>query len=173
MTRALLLVVAAPLVVVACSTPDAPRATSTPAPVVPAADATPVAVHIQVPDPAEPAVAAWAQELTAAIASGQGNLVLASTPEEAAATVRIDAVEVGAEVSPEPDGEGEISVMRGALAVGESAREFNLVYRGDARPQAEALARNLRRFATEGGTVSAAAAPAETEETGAEPEDES
>jgi hypothetical protein len=130
-----------------------------------------VAVHILVPEAAEPAVVAWAQELAAAIASGQGNLVLASTPGEAAAAVRIDAVEVGAEVSPEPEGEGEISVMRGALVVGESAREFNLVYRGDARPQAEALARNLRGFATEGGAVPAAA-PAETEESEAEPEDQ-
>ena len=62
MPRALLLAAAVLLVGVACSTPDAPRATATPAPGAPAGDATPVAVHILVPEAAEPAVAAWAQE---------------------------------------------------------------------------------------------------------------
>jgi len=159
MTRALLLVAtAALLAVVACSAPEAPQATATPPP---AASPPPVVVHIQVPEDRGPAVEAWAQALAAAIAGGHGGLALASTPEEAVAVVRIDAVETGAEVDPEPEGEGEVNVMRGALVVGESARAFNLVYRGDARPQAEALARNLRRFAAEGA---AAVAPSGSEE---------
>jgi len=162
MTRALPLAVAAVLVVVACSAPEAPRDASTPAPVAPVAAPEPVVVHIQMPEDPDPAVLAWAQALSTAITSGQGGLNLAATPEEATAVVRIDTVEKGTEVDPEPEGEGEVSVMRGALVVGERARAFNLVYRGDARPQAEALARNLRRFAAEG--AAAAAAPAESEE---------
>jgi hypothetical protein len=54
-------------------------------------------------------------------------------------------------VDPEPEGEGETSVMRGALVLGEAPREFSLAYRGDVRPQAEALARNLRAYAAEAG----------------------
>ncbi len=165
MTRTLPLATAALLVAVACSAPEAPQATSTPAPVAPPASVQPVVVHIQVPEDAEPAVEAWAQALAGAINAGHGGLALAPTPEAAAAVVRIDTVEAGATVNPEPEGEGEVNVMRGALVVGESARAFNLVYRGDARPQAEALARNLRRFSAEG--AAAAAAP---EESGEAPE---
>jgi hypothetical protein len=40
-------------------------------------------------------------------------------------------------------------MMQGALVLGESAREFKLAYRGEVRPQAEALARNLRGYAAE------------------------
>ena len=171
MTRALPLATAALLVVAACSAPEAPRATSTPAPAARAAALTPVVVHVLVPEDPDPAVAAWAQALVAAINAGHGGLVLATAPDEAVALVRIDAVEEGTGVDPEPEGEGEVTVMRGALVVGESARAFNLVYRGDARPQAEALARNLRRFAAEGAAAAAApvgsdapAAPAAEEE---------
>jgi hypothetical protein len=160
MTRVLPFAAAALLTVSACSSPDAPRATATPVPV-----SGPVAVFVLVPESPEPEVAAWGQALVAAITSGQGGLVLAPTLEEAAAVVRIDAVEVGVEASPEPEGEGEISVMRGALVLGETARPFDLAYRGEAGPQAEALARNLRRFVTEGGTGPPAAAPVGTDET--------
>jgi hypothetical protein len=161
MTRALPFATAALLVVVACSAPEAPRATTTPAPAAPAAALESVVVHILVPKDSGPAVEAWAQALAAAINSGQGGLALATTPDEAVAVVRIDAVETGTDVDPEPEGEGEVNVMRGALVVGESARAFNLVYRGDARPQAEALARNLRRFAAEGAAAAAASTGSE------------
>jgi hypothetical protein len=163
MTRALPLVAVALLAAVACSAPGPPEAASTPAP---APTPVPVAVYVQVPDEPEPAVEAWAQDFTAAILAGQGQLVLAPSPEEATATVRIDGVESGIEASPEPEGEGEITRMKGVLVVGESAREFSLVYRGEARPQAEALARNLRRFAAEGSAASPADASEESPEEG-------
>jgi hypothetical protein len=173
MNRVLPLATVAMLAVVACSAPEAPQATATPAPAAPAANPQPVVVHIQVPEDAEPGVEAWAQALAGAINAGHGGLALAPTPEAAAAVVRIDAVETGAEVDPEPEGEGEVNVMRGALVVGEGARAFNLVYRGDARPQAEALARNLRRFAAEGAAAQTASAPEESGEAPAPaPEDE-
>jgi hypothetical protein len=95
------------------------------------------------------------------VTSGHGDLSLAPTAEEASVVVRIDTVENGVKVTPEPEGEGEISVMRGALVVGKSAREFHLTYRGEARPQAEALARNLRGFSAEGGAEPATPPPTE------------
>ena len=127
------------------------QATATPAPAAPAANPQPVMVHILVPEEPAPEVQAWAQALAAAIAAGHGELALASTPEEAVAVVRIDSVRTGVEWTPEPPGEGEISVMHGAFVLGESAREFDFAYRGDTAPYAEALARNLRSFAAEGG----------------------
>jgi hypothetical protein len=157
MTRALLLVAAAALLaVVGCSAPEAPQATATSAPAAPAANPQPVVVHILVPEEPALEVQAWAQALAAAIEAGHGALTLAATPEEAVAVVRIDSVQTGVEWVPEPPGEGEISVMHFALMLGESSREFDIAYRGDATPQAEALARNLR-----GVAANAAAAAAE------------
>lgn len=157
MTRhALLSFATAPvLVLVACSAPEAPAALGTP----PAARPTPVPVSVlvQVAEGAGPLAEAWAEDLRTAVSAGHGDLSLASAPEAAAVVVRVDRVETGVEVDPEPEGEGEISVMRGALVVGGSAREFSLAYRGEARPRAEALARNLRAFAAEGGTDEPAA----------------
>jgi hypothetical protein len=119
----------------------------------------PVAVHVLVPDGAGPDAAAWAEELRNAVTAGHGDLSLAARAEEASVVVRVDAVETGVEASPEPEGEGEISVMRGALVVDGSAREFHLTYRGEARLQAAALARNLRGFSAEGGGEPGTPAP--------------
>ncbi len=149
MTRRLTLAGAALLAVAACSAPAPPETASTPAPVSPAATPQPLAVHVQVPEEPEAAVEAWAQALRTAITSGQGGLTLAATPEEAGAVVLIGTVEKGAEGDPALAGEGEFHVMRFALVVGENARELSVVYRGEARPQADALARNLRRAAAE------------------------
>jgi hypothetical protein len=150
MTRcSLLLTVAAALAAAACSAPEPPEAAATP---VPTATPVPAAVFVQVADEAGDGAQEWAEALQAAIQAGPG-LVVAPTPEEATVRVRIDQVETGVEASPEPEGEGAINRMRGALIVGDSAREFSLVYRGDAGPQAEALARNLSRFTTEGGAA--------------------
>jgi len=144
----LALVTAALLVSGACSPPDDPAAQATPAATMPT-PAPPIVVHVQVPDDAGPEAAAWAEELRTAVREGHGDLRLAASPEDAVVVVRIDSVETGVEVEPEPEGEGETSVMKGALVLGESAREFSLAYRGDVRPQAEALARNLRAYAAE------------------------
>ena len=166
MTRHALLslAVAGLLALGGCSGPEAPAALATPAAMMPTPAPSPIAVHVQVPEGAGSLAEAWAEELRAAVSAGHGDLSLASTPGEADAVVRIDEVETGVEVTPEPEGEGEISVMRGALVLGDSAREFSLNYRGEARPQAEALARNLRAFAAEGGTDQPAAEPAADED---------
>lgn len=155
MTRPLTLAGAALLAVTACSAPAPPETASTPAPASPAATPQALAVHVQVPEEPEAAVEAWAQALRSAIVSGQGGLTLAATPEEAGAVVLIGTVEKGAEGGPAPAGEGELYVMRFALVVDDKARELSVVYRGEARPQAEALARNLRRVAAEVATSGA------------------
>jgi hypothetical protein len=126
--------------------------------------APPVFVHVQLSEGAEAAVEAWAEELRTAVTAGHGDLRLAATVEEAAVVVRIDSVDTRVKADPEPEGEGETSVMRGALVLGESAREFNLAYRGEVRPQAEALARSLRGYAAETDVGAAPDAP--------EPEDD-
>jgi hypothetical protein len=158
----------------ACSQPEGPEARATPAAMMPT-PAPPVLVHVQVPEEAGPEVEAWAEELRIAVTAGHGDLNLAATPAEAAVLVRIDAVETGVKVVPEPEGEGETSMMRGALVLGESAREFKLAYRGEVRPQAEALARNLRGYAAE-TEVAASDRPEPEDDTKApdepEPEDD-
>lgn len=175
MTRALPLAAAAMLVVAACSAPDTPETAAKPAPdapetaAAPAAEATPepATVHVRVAGPRSPEVEAWAEQLTAAIEAGQGDLVLVSTPEEAGAVVLIEGVETGVEASPEPAGEGPIYRMRGSLVIGDDARAFSLSYRGEVRAQAEALARNLPRFAQEaaaGGATVDSQEPAPIEE---------
>jgi hypothetical protein len=108
-----------------------------------------VPVFVTLPDSPSPEVEAWARELGAAIAAGHGGLVMSESADDARVVVRIDAVETNARVNPEPPGDGEILLMRGAILDGENSRAFSLAYRGSARPQAEALARNLRRFAAE------------------------
>ncbi len=148
-------------IALACSPPESPAPQARPATGRPAATPAPVAVHVLVPDGASPEAEAWGENLRTAVTSGHDDLILAATAEEASVVVRIDTVETGVKATPEPEGEGEISVMRGALVVGGSAREFHLTYRGEARLQAEALARNLRGFAAEGGTDQAAPPPAQ------------
>ncbi len=169
MTRHALLslAVAGLLALGGCSGPEAPAALATPAATMPTPAPAPIAVHVQVSEGAGSLAEAWAEELRAAVSAGHGDLSLASTPEDADVVVRIDEVETGVEVTPEPEGEGEISVMRGALVLGDSARDFSLNYRGEARPQAEALARNLRAFAAEGGTDQTATDPPDEDDSDA------
>jgi hypothetical protein len=176
MNRVLPLAVAAATAMIlgACSSPEPPQDSAAPAAMAtptPAPPAAPIAVHVALPESPDPAVLAWGQALATAITSGQGGLTLVAPPEEAAAAVRIDSVRTGVEWEPAPPGEGKISVMHGALVLGDSAREFDFAYRGDVAPQAEILARNLRAFAAESGEKPTTA-PEEAETGPEEPEAE-
>lgn len=148
MTRHALLALPAVALLVtgACSPADAPAARATPAAMMPT-PAPPIVIHVQVPEEAGPEAAAWAEALRTAVKEGHGDLKLTPSPEEAAFVVRIDTVETGVKADPEPEGEGETSMMRFALVQGESAWEFSFAYKGEVRPQAEVLARNLRTYA--------------------------
>jgi hypothetical protein len=162
MTRRTLIALAAATAVsttVGCSPPETPAPSARPATPAPAATPVPIVVDVQVLDEAGPEVEAWAEELRAAVSAGHGNLSLAASPEEASVVVRIDDVQTGLEMNAPPEGEGEISVMRGALVVDGSPRAFHLSYRGESRAQAEALARNLRNLAAEDGTGPATPPP--------------
>jgi hypothetical protein len=134
------------LAAVACSAPEPPKAGATPVPPMP--KVVPLAVHVALPENASPETAQWARELEDAIAARAGDLELVADPSAARLIVRIASVESAPE-GVKVGGEGEAFVMRGALVVGDATRDFNLTYRGEARAQTQALARNLRRLADE------------------------
>lgn len=157
------LAVCAVAVLVGCSGPEAPRERAVPDEGMPPPAPPPVTVHVQVSEGAGEGAEAWAEALRAAITAGHGALILAAA-EDARVVVRIDEVETGVEVENPPPGEGDISVMRGALLVGESAREFTYVDRGEARVQAERLARNLRGLTAEGADEAPAPEEAEADD---------
>jgi hypothetical protein len=83
-------------------------------------------------------VEAWARELRTALAARKDEFRLAKRGEKAELTVRIDSV---------AKGEGDTHSMNGALAMGKTTKPFNLTYPGEVGPQAQALARNLRKLA--------------------------
>jgi hypothetical protein len=163
MTRALPLAAAAMVTIAACSAPESPEPTAKPTEGAVAATPQRETVHILVAGPDNPVVGAWAEALAAAIEAGHGDLALVPTPEEARLVVMIEGVDSGAPAGQAPPGEGEAFVVRGSLIIGDDARDFDLAYRGDMVPQAEALARNLPRFAQEaasGGATVEKTAPA-------------
>jgi hypothetical protein len=108
-----------------------------PAPAAPVSGA-PMTVEVRTAPKAHPGVQAWAKELRAALETRKEEFRLAKPEEKAELSVRIDSVGAG------PDG---AEVMNGALVMGQTTRPFNLSYKGASRPQAEALARNLRKYA--------------------------
>jgi hypothetical protein len=108
-----------------------------PAPAAPASGA-PMTVEVRTAPKADPGVQAWAKELREALATRKEEFRLTKAGEKADLGVRIDSVGAG---------QGGAHVMNGALVMGETTRPFNLSYTGASRPQAEALARNLRKYA--------------------------
>jgi hypothetical protein len=80
----------------------------------------------------------WGKELRSALEARKDEFRLAKPGETAALVVRIDSV---------VPGQGGSSVMNGALVQGGQPRPFSLNYPGEIRPQAEKLARGLRKLA--------------------------
>lgn len=109
-------------------------ATETPA----AAKAVPMIVEVRTAAKAGAEVQTWAKELRAALDTRKEEFRLAKPGETAELVVRIDSVGRGL---------GDAELMNGALVVGPTTRPFNLSYVGASRTQAEALARNLRKYA--------------------------
>jgi hypothetical protein len=119
----------------------APPATPPPPPpaATPAVPEEPLAVRVVGPTPGGGgATAEWARELEMALGDHPAEFRLAGKGERVDLTVRIDSV---------APGEGGVSVMKGALVRGKTTKPFSLSYPGKVRPQAEALARNLRKYA--------------------------
>ena len=84
------------------------------------------------------AAKAWADELRTAVEARKDEFRPAKPGEKPDVLVRVDSV------APVANG---ANVMNGALVVGGTPHPFNLSYKGPRRPQTEALARNLRKYA--------------------------
>ena len=109
-----------------------------PQPPATAAKIVPMTVEVRAAAKAEPPVQAWARELRASLEQRKDEFRAAKPGESAELVVRIDSVVPGT---------GGAQVMNGALVMGKSSRPFNLSYTGEVGPQAEKLARNLRKLA--------------------------
>jgi hypothetical protein len=107
------------------------------APAVPA-KAVSMAVEVRTAANAPAPVKAWAKELRTALDQRKDEFRRAKPGEAAELVVRIDSVAPGS---------GGVQVLNGALVMGKSSRPFNLSYPGEVAPQAEKLARNLRKLA--------------------------
>jgi hypothetical protein len=103
-----------------------------------AAKPVPMTVEVRTAAKADPPVQAWAKELRAALDQRKDEFRPARPGEAAELVVRIDSVTAGA---------AGAQVMNGVLVMGKYARPFNLSYPGEPAPQAEKLARNLRKYA--------------------------
>lgn len=109
-----------------------------PQPPAAAAKVVPMTVEVRTDAKAGPPVQAWAKELRAALEQRKDEFRAAKPGESPELVVRIDSVVPGT---------GGAQVMNGALAMGKGSRPFNLSYTGEVAPQAEKLARNLRKLA--------------------------
>jgi hypothetical protein len=100
--------------------------------------AAPMTVRVETAATADAAAQAWASDLRTALAARKDEFRPVKPGEAAELVVRIDSV---------AKGQAGASVMNGALVLGKTTKPFNLSYSGEAMPQAERLARNLRRLA--------------------------
>jgi hypothetical protein len=117
------------------------------APAAATAKVAPMTVQVQAATGADAGVQAWVKELRAALEARKDEFRLAKKGETAQLVVRIDST---------GKGQGDLQVMNGALVIGKDSRPFNLSYPGEVTPQAEKLARNLRKLADQMKTPPAA-----------------
>jgi hypothetical protein len=161
MTRIHLAPLAAGLLAAACSGPAPERAKPpVPPPAATAIPAPPVVVDVVAAKGSGLEGETWAKELREAVGARAGDLQLAAKGTAADIVVRIEKIQHGVAFKPEPPGEGKTEVVHGTFVASGRTRPFTLGYRGEARPQVEALARNLRAIARE-IAAHEAASPAE------------
>ena len=98
----------------------------------------PMSVQVRAAAEADAGVQAWVKELRTALEARGDEFRVAKKGETAELVVRIDSM---------VKGQGDLWLMNGALLMGKSSRPFNLSYPGEVAPQAEKLARNLRKYA--------------------------
>jgi len=104
----------------------------------PAAKAAPMSVAVDVAAGSSAGAHAWEKELRAALEARKDEFRVVKPGEKSELVVRVVAL---------TKGQGESSVMKGALVLGSQEKAFNLTYGGEIRVQAETLARNLRNLA--------------------------
>ena len=120
---------------------QAPRA---PAPAAPA-KAVPMAVQVQAAASGDATVRTWAKELRAALEARKDEFRLATKAETAELVVRVDSLGKAQDGTP---------VLNAALVLGKTTRPFAYGFT-DVKVQAQALARNLRKFADQMKTAPA------------------
>jgi len=116
----------------------AAQAAAAPPPAATPAKVAPMTVQVQAAAGADAGVQAWVKDLRAALAARKDDFRPAEKGETAELVVRVDSV---------GKGQNDLQVMNGTLLLGKSSHPFNLSYPGDSAPQAEKLARNLRKYA--------------------------
>jgi len=116
----------------------AAQAAAAQAPAATPAKVAPMTVQVQAAAGADAGVQAWVKDLRAALEARKDDLRLAKKGETAELVVRVDSV---------AKGQNDLQVMNGTLLLGKSSHPFNLSYTGESAPQAEKLARNLRKYA--------------------------
>ncbi|HYN01329.1 MAG TPA: hypothetical protein VE359_02675 [Vicinamibacteria bacterium] len=114
------------------------QATAAQTPATAPAKTAPMSVQVEAAAKADAGVQAWVKELRAALEARKDEFRPAKKGETAELVVRIDSV---------GKGQNDLQVMVGTLLMGKSSHPFNLSYPGEVAPQAEKLARNLRKYA--------------------------
>jgi hypothetical protein len=114
------------------------QATAAQTPAVAPAKITPMSVQVEAAAKADAGVQAWVRELRTALEARKDEFRPARKGETAELVIRIDSV---------GKGQNDLQVMVGTLLMGKSSHPFNLSYPGETAPQAEVLARNLRKYA--------------------------
>jgi hypothetical protein len=116
----------------------AAQAAAAQSPAAAPAKLAPMSVQVQSAAGADALVRVWVKELRAALETRRDEFRLAKKGETAELVVRIDSL---------GKGQNEAHVMNGTLLMGKGSHPFNLSYPGEVAPQAEKLARNLRKYA--------------------------
>ena len=114
------------------------QATAAQTPAAALAKIAPMSVQVEAAAKADAGVQAWVKELRAALEARKDEFRLAKKGETPDLVVRIDSV---------GKGQNDLQVMVVTLLMAKSSHPFNLSYPGETGPQAEILARNLRKYA--------------------------
>ena len=126
------------LATLALASAFAVQATAAQTPAAARAEIAPMSVQVEAAARADAGVQAWVKELRAALEARKDEFRLTKKGETAELVVRIDSL---------GKGQNDLQVMVGTLLMGKSSHPFNLSYPGEVAPQAEKLARNLRKYA--------------------------
>ena len=109
----------------------------------------PMSVQVQAAAGADAGAQVWVKELRTALETRKDEFRLPKKGEKPELVVRVDSV---------AKGPNDLQVMNGTLLIGKGSHPFNLSYPGEVAPQAEKLARNLRKYADQLKTAAAPAA---------------
>jgi hypothetical protein len=109
--------------------------------------AAPLSVQVQASPKGGAAAKAWGDELRAAVEARKDEFRAARPGEKPEVVVQIDAVGPATKGSAAGAVPKDASIMKGAIVVGGTPHPFGVTYTGPSKPQTEALARNLRKYA--------------------------